>query len=87
MSLLSSIVSFAAPETILREKPKRTDANDITRAVSRHCRIIGCDDSNTIASIAWALKAPGSTIDAVRAGNKRADQLRWRQRPALPTPA
>lgn len=71
--------AFRSPPASIAQKPERPDAHDIAKAVRSHCRVIGCNDSNTIAAVAWALKDPGHTLAAVRAGNKRADQLRGRQ--------
>jgi hypothetical protein len=64
--------------------PGNTDVErerQITKAVRAHCRVIGCDESNTVAAVAWALRDAGHTLAAVRAGNRRADQLRQRQAP------
>lgn len=61
----------------------RADAHDIAAAVVRHCRRIGCDESNTRGAVATALRAPGHTLEAIRAGKKRAEQLRYRQ-PQVP---
>lgn len=52
---------------------------DITRGVQKHCQRIGCDQSNTIAAVAWALRTPGDPLSAVRAGRQRAAQLLHRQ--------
>lgn len=59
--------------------------DDIARAVVLHCRRLQCDQSNTVASVAWALRAAGDTLAAIRAGRDRAAQLRHRQAaPAVP---
>jgi len=79
MTFLQCLGGLFARPAVLTEKPTRSDANDIARAVYRHCQLIGCDESNTIAALAWALKDSGHTLAAIRAGNKRADQLRHRQ--------
>jgi hypothetical protein len=50
--------------------------------VRRHCLRHGYDASTTTGAIAWALKAPGSTLQQVAAGNRRADQLHDRAKPA-----
>jgi hypothetical protein len=52
---------------------------DIARAVTHHCKRIGCDESNTVAAVAWALRTGGDQLTAVRAGNTRAAQLLHRQ--------
>jgi hypothetical protein len=62
----------------------RPDAADVAAAVARHCRRIGCDQSNTTAAVSWALRAPGDTLNAVREGRKRAEQLLARQPPGTP---
>jgi hypothetical protein len=62
--------------------PARPDAADVTVAVRRYAHSIGCDASNTQAAIAWALRSGGHTLQAVRSGRHRADQLRDRQRDA-----
>lgn len=67
--------------------PARTDAAaDVTVAVRRYAHGIGCDASNTQAAIAWALRSSGHTLQAVRDGRRRADQLRERQSDALAAP-
>jgi len=79
MQILHSLSALLASHTAMSAKPSRADAHDIAKAVAHHCRIVGCDESNTIAAVAWALKEPGCTLAAIRAGNRRADQLRLRQ--------
>ncbi|KFN42320.1 hypothetical protein [Arenimonas oryziterrae] len=79
MHLSHCTTAFVATTALLTSKPSRSDATDISRAVDRHCRQIGCDESNTIAAIAWAMREPGHTLLAIRAGKKRAEQLRRRQ--------
>ena len=60
---------------------------DIAVGVRRHCLAIGCNTSNTQAAIAWALKSPGHTLQAIREGRKRAEQLRDRQPEPTTPPA
>jgi hypothetical protein len=60
---------------------------DITVAVRRHCKAIGCDCSNTQAAIAWALRSPGHTLQAIREGRARAEKLRARQPVSCPKPS
>ena len=85
MDLMQGLTHFLAPPQLLTAKPTRPDADDIVKPVARYCRLLGCDESNTIGAIAWALREPGSnTLAAVRAGKKRADQLHFRQRPPSP---
>lgn len=62
----------------------RADGDDVARAVALHCRRVGCDQSNTLAAVTWALRAPGTTLEAIRAGRKRAEQLLARQAPDSP---
>jgi len=81
MPLLDKLFGIPAPVTHGRSDEEE---RDITRAVRSHCRVVGCDESNTVAAIAWALRSPGCTLSAVRFGNQRADQLRARQK--LPPP-
>lgn len=79
MDLQTMFTAFAPAPTIVTERPSRHDAHDITKSVAKHCHLVGCDESNTIAAVAWALKEPGDTLKAIRAGKKRADCLRLRQ--------
>lgn len=72
---------FAIAETPATADSRR-DGRDIALAVVRHCRQLRCDESNTLAAVAWALRAPGHTLECIRAGKKRAAQLRARQTPA-----
>jgi hypothetical protein len=63
--------------------PDATDQGaHVATAVRRHCLRHGYDASTTTGAIAWALKAPGSTLQQVAAGNRRADQLHDRAKPA-----
>jgi hypothetical protein len=88
LGAVKDLRKFFTPSTprppILWSRPERDDANDIARAVSRHCQAIGLDESNTIAAIAWAMKEPGHTLLAVRAGYQRADALLDRVRRCAP---
>ncbi len=70
-----------APPAIGRVRPTRADDAEVTKAVRRHAHAIGCDASNTQAAIAWALRSPGHTLQAIREGRRRAEQLRHRQKP------
>ena len=80
--LMNALTSFFAP-TPSQPRPIRTDEEmtDIARGVHAHCKRIGCDESNTLAAIAWALRTPGDTFTAARAGKQRAAQLLRRQQP------
>ena len=73
--------AYQTPSIPLAMPPQSTHVNatDVTVAVRRYAQKIGCDSSNTQAAIQWALRAPGHTLDAVRDGRRRADQLRARQ--------
>lgn len=68
----------------LQRQEKRADSHEVAKAVRRRAQQIGCDASNTQAAIAWALRSPGHTLQAVRQGYVRAEQLRARQRPPTP---
>jgi hypothetical protein len=57
----------------------RSNSADVAVAVRAYAQKLGCDDSNIRAAIAWALRAPGHTLQAIREGRNRADQLRARQ--------
>lgn len=57
----------------------RTDATEVTKVVRRYAQTIGCDASNTQAAIAWALRSSAQTLQAIRDGHRRAEQLRARQ--------
>lgn len=57
----------------------RSNSADVAVAVRAYAQNLGCDDSNVRAAIAWALRAPGHTLQAIRDGRGRADQLRARQ--------
>jgi hypothetical protein len=83
MHFLSLSSLFKSPPPITRGRTDEEE-HDIARTVRSHCRKIGCDESNTVAAIAWALRSPGATLTAIRFGNQRADQLRQRQK--LPPP-
>lgn len=57
----------------------RLDATEVTKVVRRYAQTIGCDASNTQAAIAWALRSSAHTLQAIRDGHRRAEQLRARQ--------
>lgn len=75
MRLLAHLV----PSTLTPPATSRVDGHDIARAVVRYCRHLDCDESNTLAAVAFALRSPGHTLECIRAGKKRAEQLRFRQ--------
>lgn len=79
MHLAPMFADIVAVPTMVEVKPTRADAHDVAKSVAKHCRLIGCDESNTIAAVAWALKEPGDTLKALRAGKRRAECLRYRQ--------
>lgn len=85
---MPSLTSFFSPQAaLITSKPSREDAHDIAKSVSTYCKQIGCNDSNTIAAIAWAYNTPGSdTLAAIRAGKCRARQLLARQTQPPRTP-
>lgn len=64
---------------LYRQAEERKDAADIAVAVRRYAQTIGCDASNTQAAIAWALRSSAHTLQAIRDGRRRAEQLRARQ--------
>ena len=78
---LPSLTSFFAPvPALISSKPSRPDAHDIAKSVSNYCKQIGCNESNTVAALAWAFNTPGSdTLAAIRAGKCRARSLLARQ--------
>lgn len=56
------------------------DCAAVKRAVANHCGVIGADESNTTAAIAWAHRNGFNTLHAIRVGKARAEALRARQR-------
>ena len=56
----------------------RPDAADVTAAVSKYCRALRLNASDTVAAINYALLAGGDTFSASRAGRRRAAQLHER---------
>ncbi|HDS1834353.1 TPA: hypothetical protein QEM98_000438 [Stenotrophomonas maltophilia] len=74
------LMQFASPAAV-RAMPTRADDAEVTKAVRRYAHAIGCDASNTQAAIAWSLRSPGHTLQAIREGRRRAEQLRARQKP------
>lgn len=83
---MSAIIESAL-DHCTRVAADRERDHDVTVAVRKHCLAIGCDTSNTQAAIAWALKSPGHTLQAIRDGRTRAHQLRERQpTPTTPPP-
>ena len=56
----------------------RPDAADVTAAVSKYCRSLRLNASDTVAAINTALRAAGDTLSASRAGRLRAAQLHER---------
>ena len=75
------LIQVMSPQPVVGHTSSRSDAAEVTKAVRRHAQAIGCDSSNTRAAIAWALRSPGHTLQAVREGRHRAEQLRGRQAP------
>lgn len=73
------LIQVTSPQPAARHTGSRADDVEVTKAVRRHAHAIGCDSSNTQAAIAWALRSPGHTLQAVREGRRRAEQLRGRQ--------
>lgn len=75
-------------DALVSVRGARADGADIERAIRRHCRDLGASQSTTTGAINFALKEHGSTLQAIRAGNRRADQLHHRAHlGAPPTPA
>lgn len=74
MSLLSTLFPPSRART-----DSSVDGHDVARAVLRHCRHLRCDESNTLGAVAFALRSPGHTLERIRAGKRRAEQLRARQ--------
>ncbi len=56
----------------------RADAAEVTAAVSKYCRSLRANASDTVAAINAALRAGGDTLSAIRAGRQRAAQLHER---------
>ncbi|WP_414616608.1 hypothetical protein [Stenotrophomonas muris] len=71
--------SIRCPLVLYQQTEVRKDAADIAIAVRRYAQAIGCDASNTQAAIAWALRSSAHTLQAIRDGRRRAEQLRARQ--------
>ena len=86
MTLAQCISGLFDRPAVLTAKPTRPDATDIAKAVYRYSQVIGCNESNTIAAIASALKETSHTLAAIRAGKRRADQLRYREKLSQPSP-
>lgn len=64
----------------------RTDAPEIDRAVRKYCADLRLNASDTAAAIAWALRSGSHTLQAIREGRTRAQQLLWRRnQPTSPT--
>jgi hypothetical protein len=55
------------------------DADSVRRVVGNYAREIHCTDSNVRAAINHAFAQGPNTMDAVKMGRARADQLRARQ--------
>lgn len=72
-------IQTVLPQPAANHTSRRSDATEVIKVVRRYAHTIGCDPSNTQAAIAWALRSPGHTLQAVREGRRRADQLRRRQ--------
>jgi hypothetical protein len=87
MAALTASHSEAPALTGLRLQ-ERADATEISAAVSKYCRSLRLNASDTVAAINCALRAGGDTLSAARAGRQRAAQLHHRatQR-TTPTPA
>lgn len=60
--------------------PVVLDHAAVERAIRAYCGVIGCDDSNTTAAVAWAHRNGFNTMHATRIGKARAEALRARQR-------
>lgn len=56
----------------------RVRDSQVADGVRRYCRRMHYDPSTTESAINWALRAPGSTLTAIRSGHDRADQLHHR---------
>lgn len=63
------------------------DVHAIARCVATFARGEGCDDSNTTAAVAWALRHGGDTLTCIRIGKARAKQLAARQHASTPPDA
>ena len=86
--MLPLVISDRHLDALLSVRGLRADGADIERGVRAHCTRLGASESTTTAAINWALREHGSTLDAVRAGNRRADQLHQRSLAHRhPTPA
>lgn len=68
-----SLASALSPPTLAHDA-------DVALAVRRYCHRLGDDASTTQAAIVWATRTAGCTLARIRAGNRRADQLRDRLR-------
>lgn len=76
--MLPIVASNQQLDALLTVRGLRADGADVERGVRAHCARIGASESTTTAAINWALREHGSTLDAVRAGQRRADQLHQR---------
>jgi hypothetical protein len=58
------------------------DPHQVTAGVLRYAHLLGLDESNSTAAVARALRAPGNTLECIRAGHRAADGFLVRQRAA-----
>ena len=78
--------SYFAGAPLLAPRPAtRTDATEIDRAVRKYCADLRLNASDTAAAIACALRSGSHTLQAIREGRARAQQLLWRRNHSTPT--
>ena len=80
------MIAMTVPAGQAVEAAPLIDAASVRDCVQTYARKIGCDDSNTRAAIAWAMRYGTHTMSAIRAGRERADALRDRQPVDQPPP-
>lgn len=90
MNILENIMTgtraLLADHGIIASAPD-IDRDAVCAAVARFARRIGCDQSNQVAAVSWALKYGRNTMDACRVGRERACTLLNRQNQPPPSAA
>jgi hypothetical protein len=84
---VNDAASYFAGAPLTAPRPTtRTDAAEVDRAVRKYCADLRLNASDTAAAIAWALRSGSHTLQAIREGRARAQQLHWRRNhPTSPT--
>lgn len=75
---------FAGAPMTAPRPTTRADAAEIDRAVRKYCADLRLNASDTAAAIAWALRSGSHTLQAIREGRARAQQLHWRRNHITP---